>query len=266
VFLARADHVGYLKQASRVVADPEGDDLPSIAAAGVEAITAVGLNGSDVHYLSEKPLAALVRRADLRTADPSRVDAQAFAARRQARESGGPRLGEILAAVRGRRTLSVADDTPFVSILHVDDLGGISWHEALEYRPTTPGHPAKPGDVLISLLNPRKLRAAVVPDGGPVLCSAEFGVFEALAADPYEALLLIHSDAVRSQLAPLGRGTSSSRRRIDPEDVLDVYAPAINAERLTRLAQDLRRGLELRRSGGISAAATVKAFAGEADG
>jgi len=261
VFLARADHVGYLKQASKVVPDPAGDDLPAITVAGVEAITADDLNGSDVRYLSKAPLAALVRRADLRTADPSRVDAQAFAARRSARESGGPQLADVLSPVKSQRASRVADDTPFVSVLHVDGLGGISWHEAAVYRPTTPGQAAMPGNVLVSLLNPRKLRAAVVPQGGPIVCSAEFGVFESLAADPYEVLLLIHSNAVRSQLAPLGRGTSSSRRRIDHEDVLDVYAPAIDATQLQRLADELRRSLDQRRMGGVDAAATFRAFA-----
>src|SRR6202040_3123953 len=129
-----------------------------------------------------------------------------------------------------RRATRARPDTPFVSVLHVNDLGAVRWHEATDYRPTTPGQVAYAGEILVSLLNPSKLRACVVPeDYQEILCSSEFGIFTT-DADPWEVLVLLHDERVKLQLAPLGRGTSSSRRRIEPQDLLDLYAPLRSEE------------------------------------
>src|SRR5205823_8243415 len=99
-------------------------------------------------------------------------------------------------------------------------------------------------DLIFALLNPRKLRATVIPaDVGRVLCSSEFGVFEAIGCDPYEPLVLLHHPLVRAQLAPLGRGTSSSRRRIGPNDLLEVLAPRLSRDDLAALARKLESAL-----------------------
>ena len=119
-------------------------------------------------------------------------------------------------------------------MLHVDDLGAVDWHAAHAHTPTTPGWLANPGDVLVSLLNPAKVRAFVVPAGAPLQASAEFGVFRA-SADPYAVLGLLYSLAVRAQLRPLGTGKSSSRRRIDPGDVLSLVVPKLSADALSDL-------------------------------
>ena len=71
----------------------------------------------------------------------------------------------------------------------------------------------------------------------PVQASAEFGVFTT-DHDPYAVLGLLYSPLVRAQLRPLGTGTSSSRRRIDAEDVLSVIVPAHPA--LPQLGQEVR--------------------------
>jgi hypothetical protein len=156
---------------------------------------------------------------------------------------------------------SAAASVPFVSVLHIDDLGAISWHEAREYRPSTPGLQARPGDLIFSLLNPRKLRASVIPDDlGPVLCSSEFGVFET-HGDPYEVLVLLHHPLVRAQLAPLGRGTSSSRRRISSQDLLDVLAPSIPPDELRTQAVAVRSALDNMRRASVQAADAYLALA-----
>jgi hypothetical protein len=81
-----------------------------------------------------------------------------------------------------------------------------------------------------------------------VWCSMEFGVFQA-HGDPYETLVLLHHPHVRAQLSPLGRGTSSSRRWIEPGDLFGVYAPLIDASRLREQANALRVALgHLRRA------------------
>jgi hypothetical protein len=245
IFLARADHVGYVKQGGAAVADPDGDDLPVIAEYGASALAnkKQPRRGQRVLFLSEQPLAAVVEYEDITTLDPARLDPHAFEAREGLRSTGGLQLCELLVPVssRGART---DEDTPFVSVLHVDELGVVAWHKARDYRPSTPGQRADPEELLFSLLNPRQMRATVIPAHvGRVLCSAEFGVFQP-SIDPYRVLALLHDPRVRAQLAPLGRGTSSSRRRIEPEDLLEVYVPRIPEDRLGEIAALLRRNLE----------------------
>ena len=95
--------------------------------------------------------------------------------------------------------------------------------------------------MVVSLLNPSKLRATVVPQNYDfVYCSAEFGVFRALLDDPYEVLISLYHPQVRDQLRPLGRGTSSSRRRITEADLLDVLVPRIPPVLHTRKAREMR--------------------------
>jgi hypothetical protein len=103
----------------------------------------------------------------------------------------------------------------------------------------TPGVLAEPGQLIVSLLNPANLRAAVIPPGSAVQVSAEFGVFHA-TVDPHAVLALLYSPAVRAQLRPLGTGTSSSRRRISSSDVLAVVVPKLDPSTLDRLAITVR--------------------------
>jgi hypothetical protein len=89
----------------------------------------------------------------------------------------------------------------------------------------------------VSLLNPARLRATVLPK--PAQVSAEFGVFAA-HGDPYAILGLLYTPAVRAQLRPLGTGTSSSRRRIDVADVLSLIVPKLDPAALDALARAVR--------------------------
>ncbi len=259
VFIARANHVGYLKQAGVSVTDPAGDDLPTITARGLacssdEQITAE-VEHAGVSFVSEQPLAAFVARDGLASVDPGRIDPAALRACAELRESGGPRFSEILQPMR-RRATRARPDTPFVSILHVNALGAIRWHEAADYRPTTPGQVAYAGEILVSLLNPSKLRACVVPeDYVEILCSSEFGVFKA-DSDPWEALVLLHDERVKLQLAPLGRGTSSSRRRIEPQDLLNLHAPFVEPDELAKRSATVRASLDLIRVATLQLAVT----------
>lgn len=264
ILLAKADHVGFLKQAGAATPDPDGDDLPTIASTGVQAWLGAAepvLSVDGLAVLGQAPDISLVDREGIGTVDPSRVDPSALAARKELVESGGVRLGSYLQAQpsKSRRADGVR---PFVSILHVDELGVVSWHEALEHAPTTPGRVARPGDVLVSQLNPRKLRAtAIPPEMGECLCSSEFGVF-APTADPYAVLIVLNDRRVRAQLSPLGRGTSSSRRRIDDADVLGLVVPPITAE-ITRRADALRTAHAANRSATLEAAAALGTLSGE---
>ena len=236
VFLARADHVGFVMSKGSPARDPEGDDLPGIA---------IELRRFITDPTSWQPSKRVAKRriAELASLDASALDEDAEAARVLLKETGGFEARTILHAHRKRRSRSNGG-LPFVSVLHVDELGAVDWNLAETHRPVTPGQLAEPGELLVSLLNPRKFRAAVVPvAGGQVQCSAEFGVFRP-DIDPYAALVLLQHPLVRRQVAPLGRGTSSSRRRIDPEDVLSLMLPPFDDAWVLQTGQAARDHFE----------------------
>jgi type I restriction enzyme M protein len=263
VFLGRVGHVGYLKQGTVSVPDPKGDELPAVCDAGVTALGGRGceLGAVEVEFLSRDPLAAVVSIEGLETLDPARIDPGVVSSRAALAGANGLPIRTLLRPVRRRQVRPNDGVSAFVSVLHIDDLGAVAWHEALAYRPSTPGQLAESGELIFSLLNPRKLRATVIPaELGPVLCSSEFGVFEPVDGDPYEALVLLHHPLVRAQLAPLGRGTSSSRRRIGSDDLLDVLAPRLPREELSNLASQLRSALAGMREASMSASQIYEAI------
>lgn len=218
VFLARADHVGHVMKQGSIAIDPDGDDLPTLSTVVRNAIA----SGADDYDSADRVL--FVEPGLVTSLDASSIDGDAIRARHDATAGGGLAVSEFICASRKRRA-PFEDGLPFVSVLHVDELGNVDWVQSQSYRPTTPGIAARAGQLLVSLLNPSKFRATVVPDAfGVVHCSPEFGVFDALI-DPYAALALLQHPLVRAQIAPLGRGTSSSRRRIDSGDVLRLVAP-----------------------------------------
>ncbi|AVV40481.1 hypothetical protein C6376_02580 [Streptomyces sp. P3] len=241
VALARVQHVGYLRQAGKAARDPQGNDLPRIPKLMRSGLSAAG--NALVFIESQEPLVAIAQPGALQSFDPSRVDPAALRARASIKERGGMELQALMQEVRARRS-RLLPDVPFISVLHIDDLGTIAWHEAERYQPTTPGILASGGDLIISLLNPSKLRASVIPEElKTVQVSAEFGVFKP-HQHPYAILGLLYSESVKAQLRPLGRGTSSSRRRINEEDVLSLTVPMLDEQAMSRLDIKLKESLE----------------------
>jgi len=93
-------------------------------------------------------------------------------------------------------------------------------------------------------LNPSKFRATVVPTSmAEIQCSAEFGVFDA-TVDPHAVLALLQHPQVRAQIAPLGRGTSSSRRRIESADVIHLVAPPFDDSWVAKTGEIVAAALE----------------------
>lgn len=241
VALARVEHVGYVRQGGRAAHDPGGNELPAVSRLVREGLERAG--GATLSIESTDPIVTVALAESLRSFDPARLDPVALEARRWTGERGGRELRELLAAKKAPNARAAT--TPYISVLHVDDLGTVDWTAARGYRPATPGLLVEPGDVIVSLLNPAKLRAAVIPEGAEGLqVSGEFGVFSPIC-DPYAVLGILYSPRVRAQLSPLGRGTSSSRRRIDVEDVLSLVVPTLGDAALGKLGQSLREAVAL---------------------
>lgn len=241
--LARVEHVGFIRQAGKAAPDPAGNELPDVVNGVTKALTLEN-SPEAIVQVSDEPLVATIAASALASRDPSRIDPLAMQSRARLEAMGGVPMSTYLSSRRKRLQRKADSVSTFVSVLHVDALGVVSWPDAEVYRPTTPGQSAAAGEVLVSLLNPSKLRAAVVPaEREEVLCSAEFGVFKA-EIDPYAVLGLLYEPSVQAQLRPLGRGTSSSRRRIGPEDVLNLIVPQHGAAELAKLGARIKTALE----------------------
>jgi len=115
----------------------------------------------------------------------------------------------------------------FLSVLHVIAEGVLDVGALRTYAPKTPGVPVKPGEVLLSRINPRIPRVLVVPDlAQPILCSSEFEVMRPKkGVDPYMIAFLLLSQTAQTQIQSLTSGTSASHNRIKTKDLAHVSVP-----------------------------------------
>lgn len=138
--------------------------------------------------------------------------------------------------------------TTFISVLHILGEGFVDIGAARRYRPSTPGVPTQPGEVLISRINPRIPRVCLVPDlGTEIVCSSEFEVMRPTRElDAYTLAYLLLTDAVQSQIRSLTSGTSASHNRIRTTSLAGVQIPV--AVRGTLRAQRLAAAVKRYRS------------------
>lgn len=126
-----------------------------------------------------------------------------------------------------RRTRSHSSENYFISVLHIIGEGILDIPGIRSYEPITPGVPVHPGEVIISRINPRIPRAAVVPDlGRDLLCSSEYEVIKPKeGVSPYLLCFLLLSSSVQVQIQSLTAGTSASHSRIKPGRILEALVP-----------------------------------------
>ena len=136
-------------------------------------------------------------------------------------------LKEFTEAPRKRRAQPYTEDSYFISVLHIIGEGILDIPGIKSYRPITPGHPAEPGEVLISRINPRIPRVAVVPElGREILCSSEYEILTPRAGiSAYMLAFVLLSSFVQEQIQSLTAGTSASHSRIKPMRIYDVLVP-----------------------------------------
>ena len=126
-----------------------------------------------------------------------------------------------------RRVQPYYPGVAFLSVLHIIAEGVLDLGAINSYAPKTPGIPVKPGEVLLSRINPRIPRAVVVPDlGQPILCSTEFEVMRPKkGVDPYMIAFLLLSKVAQTQIQSLTSGTSASHNRVKTRDLAQVSLP-----------------------------------------
>lgn len=139
-------------------------------------------------------------------------------------------LSELTSSPQKRRATAYTEKHYFISVLHVIGEGILDIPGIKSYQPITPGIPVEPGEVILSRINPRIPRVAVVPDlGRKLLCSSEYEVIRPKAGiSPYLISFLLLSPFVQEQVQSLTAGTSASHSRIKPKKVYDVLLPNIS--------------------------------------
>lgn len=192
-YIESVSHIGFLKKGNRRIIDPQGNDFLRI-----------------YQDIIEGKIKPKIKLPDLKSA----------------RNVGGThnkRLSDLVTLRRDYSSNGTNADY-HISILDVDETGYIEFRTVLSNAPTTKSMLCQPGDILVSCINPRIWRIAIIPDiPGSWSCSSEFAVLRPKQSAHDLALFfsLLSSNFSKRAIA-LARGTSSSRQRINKDALLTL--------------------------------------------
>ena len=136
-------------------------------------------------------------------------------------------LKELTEIPLKRKVIRYNENTYFISVLHVIGEGILDIPGIKSYKPVTAGIPVEPGEVILSRINPRIPRVAVVPDlGRMLLCSSEYEILRPKPGlSPYLLVFLLLTSFAQEQIQSLTAGTSASHSRIKPRKIYEIALP-----------------------------------------
>ena len=210
LYVALANHVGFVKRGKKRANDPCGNDLENIA----EDFSATEKkHGRIVECWREHETLA---PAKLLHSGTVRVSVDALP------------LGDLVEMRRDFRDKPRDPVGSFhISVLDVDESGLVDVVAATRNQPMSRGLACKSGDILLSCMNPRIWRVAVVPDlPGSWSCSPEFVVLRP-KRDSWRVAIALHHPDVMGAVQAMAKGTSSSRQRVPKDRVLTISVPEI---------------------------------------
>ena len=220
-------HIGFKKKGTRRVVDPKGNDI-AIAAKKIRS-------GSSYSSVIRCFTDDWRSKATLKTPD----DLGNSTERKSILEIASP-IRHTLKAEMCQSTLNHLH----ISILDVNDIGIISFRDAIENHPTTAGLQCRAGDVIISMLNPKIWRCSLLPDiGCSYSCSPEFLVLRPKDSSISHYLMAVSLlPEVRNQFLEHAKGTSSSRQRVNRSSVSSIaYDPEAVFESLVDFCEASER-------------------------
>lgn len=214
LFVASAKHIGFLKRGNRRVSDPAGNQLIEIA---------------NEFRLREEKIGTYVenwrhfdRLAPAEIFAPSHSHAHTGMARK---------LKDFVVPIRSYTEVKQLQGKAVfhVSVLDVDETGLIDVVRTTLNSPITKSLECCPGDVLVSCLNPKIWRVAVIPDiDGRWSCSSEFVVLRPRPGNnSWTIAIALHHKRVCDAVQAMAGGTSSSRQRVPKDRLLALELPAI---------------------------------------
>ena len=145
------------------------------------------------------------------------------------------KLSDLVTFESSNRQLKHCDNNyACISIKHIHGEGILDINSVLNYKPKTKGFIVKPGDILISKINPRIPRICLVPKlDVQLLCSTEFEILRIKGdMDKYVLIYLLHSKLVQDQLTRITTGTSDSHSRIRTSELNNILIPVIKLDSL----------------------------------
>lgn len=200
IYKTEINHIGFLKKRNRRVADTKGNEFQTF----VDGV------------VSGKILAQNQKQ------NSSNADMNG-------KLLGHKRLNEICALRKDY--LNNGEKANFhISILDVDETGYIEFRTVIGNDPTTKPIRCKQGDILVSCLNPKIWRVAIIPEiDGTWSCSGEFAVITPKSSE--DTMVIFNSlltNEFQKEAMKLAKGTSSSRQRIQKDSLLTLRIPIIN--------------------------------------
>ena len=221
LYVAMANHVGFVKRGKKRADDPNGNDLVKIAdefGTGSPMVgRSVGCWRKHESFVAARLIHAAENGASLGRKTP---------------------LAEMVEMARDfQRESDVKDGERYhISVLDVDATGLIDIVAASKNQPMSKGLKCERGDILVSCMNPKIWRVTVIPSiPGSWSCSPEFVVLRPKQGrDSWRIAMALHHPAVMLAFQAMAKGTSSSRQRVPKDRVLSVSVPEIEAPETLR--------------------------------
>jgi hypothetical protein len=216
LYVAVAQHVGFVKRGKKRANDPKGNDLVKIAEEFGGGCPVLGRMVG-----CWRTQGSFVATGLLHTVEAGSSSGEEA------------RLGDLVEMVR-RFKNDGGDEVVerfHVSVLDVDATGLIDIISASRNQPRSKGLGCQSGDILVSCMNPKIWRVAVVPNlPGSWSCSPEFVVLRPKKSeDPWKISIALHHPSVMQSIQTMAKGTSSSRQRAPKDRVLSVSVPEVRA-------------------------------------
>lgn len=212
VYAGTAHHVGFLKRGNIRIPDPAGNDLEKLCdefCSGIEGLGKWTVPWRDTQSLSPNWLVTI--------GIPKR------------RSVSTVKLRDVAELIREFEDGSDHPKSRFhISVTNVDETGLIDLLSASRNKPITKPLVCKPGDIIVSCINPRIWRVALIPDQPQASwsCSPEFGVLRAKKGqDAWPLFIAFLHHVIRDQITARARGTSSSRQRVARHEMLQMEIP-----------------------------------------
>lgn len=216
LYVALAKHVGFVKRGNRRFPDPRGNELVSIANEFLSGETKIGVLRDSWRALDRLVPTAIFHNGKDVSKKENHSPLKFFVDQIREFESGPEK--------HGRRRFHV-------SILDVDQTGLMDIISATQNQPVTKALRCQPGDILVSCINPKIWRVSCVPKiEGTWTCSPEFLVLRPKKArHAWRTYLALHSPSVLRGVQSLAGGTSSSRQRVEKDQILNIEVPVCHA-------------------------------------
>jgi len=209
IYIANADHIGFLKKGNKRIIDNAGNDLFKIQ--------------EDIFSNSIKY---------------GKLVSKEIAFKRKCFNKKCLSLNKNIVLVRNYLKQTNNKIYYHISILDVDETGYINFEKILKNSPITKPIICEPYDILVSCINPKIWRTTIVPKIKDFLwtCSSEYAVFR---CKDYEESIKLYFSIMQNNFiesaVSYAKGTSSSRQRINKNDLLKIKIDIPNDSQIDKL-------------------------------